>query len=320
MMTHTKLALVGPGVWGENYIKTIDKIDGINLEQIVCKNIKSKTNLSKKYYVTDILREVTESNEIDGIIIATPPCTHFQIAYEAIKSKKPVIIEKPLTLNSQDANSLLNLALTNKVNVRVNHIYLYHPVYRFLKKYIKNKKGLKFIFSQSGNYGPFREDVSPLWDWAPHDLSMCLDLIEEMPISIDAKFTKEIPDSNGNKSNINVLLGFKNQKFAELNFGNLMENKKRYLRVDFHKNSYIFDPLKYNFIQKVKLLRQKGSQLSNVNDYSDFKKSPLENLLNDFVSDIKNERFQMHDLNLAKNTVFIMELINSKLNKKIKNI
>ena len=73
--------------------------------------------------------------------------------------------------------------------------------------------------------------------------------------------------------------------------------------------SNFFDPLKYNSIQKVKLLRQKGSQLSNVNDYSDFKKSPLENLLNDFVSDIKNERFQMHDLNLAKNTVFIICLL-----------
>ncbi len=139
-MNHTRLALVGPGVWGNKYIKTIEQIDGIILEQIVCKNIKNKTNLRNKYYVTEILREITESNEIDGIIVATPPNTHFQIAYEAIKNKKPVIIEKPLTLNSKDADSLIDLAFTNKVNVRVNHIYLYHPLYRFLKKYTKNKK------------------------------------------------------------------------------------------------------------------------------------------------------------------------------------
>ena len=312
-MAHTKLALVGPGVWGENYIKTIDKLDGIKLEKIICKNIKNKTNLRKKYYVTDNLKEATESNEIDGIIVATPPNTHFQIAYQAIKSKKPVIIEKPLTLSSRDANSLIDMAIANKVNVRVNHIYLYHPVYRFLKKYIKKKIDLKFIFSQSGNYGPFREDVSPLWDWAPHDLSMCLDLIGEMPDAIDAKFTKEISSINGNMANINVLLGFKNQKFAELNFGNLMEKKIRLLRVDFQENSYIFDPLKYNSIQEVKFFGSKGTQLSKVNGYSELKKSPLEILLNDFVSDIKNKRYQIQDLKLAKNIVFIIELINNKL-------
>lgn len=314
-MNHTRLALVGPGVWGNKYIKTIEKIDGIILENIVCKNIKNKKNLRNNFYVTDILREVTESKEIDGIIVATPPNTHFQIAYEAIKNKKPVIIEKPLTLNSQEAESLIDLAFTNKTNVRVNHIYLYHSLYRILKKHIKNKKDLRFIYSQSGNHGPFREDVSPIWDWGPHDLSMCLDLIGEMPIEINARLTKEIPNSNRNMSNINVELIFKDQKFAELNFGNLMENKKRLLRLDFQECSYIFDPLKYNFIQEVKFLEQKSTQLSKVGDYSVIKKSPLENLLDDFVCDIKNESFQIQDLQLAKNVVLLIELINKKLKK-----
>ncbi len=312
-MNLTRLALVGPGVWGNNYIKTIEKMEGIILKKIVCKNTKQKFDLEKNYYVTDNLKEVTESNEIDGIIIATPPSTHFQIAIEAIKNKKPIIIEKPITLNSQDATSLIDLASKYKVNVRVNHIYLYHPMYRLLKKYIKDKIDLKFIFSQSGNFGPFREDVSPLWDWAPHDLSMCLDLIGEMPDELDAKFTKEIPNLNGNMANIRVKLGFKKHQFAELNFGNLMKEKKRFLRLDFKKSSYIFDPLKYNFIQEVKFPKQKNTKLSKIEDYAKTEKSPLENLLNEFVCDIKNGRFQMQDLNLAKNTVLIIELIQNKL-------
>ncbi len=145
---------------------------------------------------------------------------------------------------------------------------------------------------------------------------MCLDLIGEMPLEIDAKFTKEIPDLNRKMSNINVELIFKDQKFAELNFGNLMENKKRILRLDFQESSYIFDPLKYNFIQEVKFSEQKVKQLQTVGLNSEIKKSPLENLLNDFVWDIKNERFQMQDLKLAKNIVLIMELINKKLKRK----
>ena len=63
-MNNTRLALVGPGVWGKNYIKTIEKIDGINLEKIVCKEIKNSSSLLNKYHVSNILKEVTESNEI----------------------------------------------------------------------------------------------------------------------------------------------------------------------------------------------------------------------------------------------------------------
>ena len=88
MIPKIRLGLVGAGVWGRNYIKTIEQIEGVVLEKIVCKNPQNKKVLSQKYEVTDDWLGLSKSKIIDGAIIATPPSTHFDIAVEFIKNKK----------------------------------------------------------------------------------------------------------------------------------------------------------------------------------------------------------------------------------------
>ena len=95
-----RLGLIGIGRWGANYIKTIEDVDCAELKIIACKSLIKERFLSDNYLLTDNWKDVTNSKEVDGIIIATPPKMHYEIAKSSINSKKPVIIEKPVTLNS----------------------------------------------------------------------------------------------------------------------------------------------------------------------------------------------------------------------------
>jgi len=315
MIRAIRLGLIGCGEWGANYIKTIEKMNGVEIDLIACKTIKNKKSLNKKYQLTDDWRVVVNSSNIDGIIIAVPPKMHYEIASEAIKNGKPTIVEKPLTLSSREANNLFALSVENRVNVRVNHVYLYHPMYRFLKKYIKNFNNLKSICSISGNYGPFRENISSLWDWAPHDIAMCLDILGEMPIKINAKLSKQIFDSNEkyDKSNITMHLRFNNDVHAYINTGNIMESKKRFFKLNFEKKSYIFDPISYFYIQEEENLKIKEiNEINLLNDF-DFNETPLEILLKDFSKEILTSKFQVEDLKLSKNVIKIIESIDDKL-------
>ena len=309
-----RLGLIGVGKWGANYIKTIEDTDFAELKMIACKSLSKKRFLSDNYLLTDNWKDVTNSKEVDGIIVATPPKMHYEIAKSSIKSKKPVIIEKPVTLNSKDAKSLLSLALKNKVNVRVNHIYLYHPIYRALKKFIIHRNDLKSVFSEAGNFGPFRTDITPLWDWAPHDIAMCLDLLGEMPSKVNAKYTKKIFEKGFNKSNVKITLEFKNI-ISEINIGNLMEYKKRFLKLNYQYESYIFDPITYDLPQEEK---NKCIQEINKNyfDRYKFNDKPLNILLNNFIYDLLNDRFDVSDLKLAVKVVIIIELVEKILSKK----
>ena len=310
MKKNIRLALVGVGKWGKNYIRTIENIENIQLKIIGCQNLKNKDDIIHKYEVTDNWNDVTKCSEINGVIVSTPPNTHFEIASEAIKNKKHVLIEKPVTLQSKEVKELIDLSIKNNVSVKVNHIYLYHPLYRFLKKHIRNKSKIRSVYSLSGNFGPFRKDVSPLWDWAPHDLSMCLDLIGEMPNSIDATYSKKNPGNFEN--NIKVRLGFRNSKFAELNFGNLMVNKTRLFKVNFDSINFIFDPINYRTIMEEKnSLIRKVQQ--NPNFHTNVAEKPLEILVKEFVKNIPSNPIDIKDLKLAENVLILIEKIEKKL-------
>tara|TARA_B100001248_G_C27398834_1_gene468024 strand:- start:1763 stop:2719 length:957 start_codon:yes stop_codon:yes gene_type:complete len=313
MSPKVNLGLVGAGVWGRNYIKTIEQIEGVVLKKIVCKNPQKKSPLFPKYEVTNDWLELTKSNIIDGVIIASPPSTHFDIALEFIKNKKSVIIEKPLTIKAKDAEFLTNLAIKNKVNVKVNHVYLYHPMYRFLKEIIDDKTKINSIYSYSGNYGPFREDISPLWDWGPHDIAMCLDFFGDIPRVIEAKITKGISGHENKKFNVCVHLTFENNRFAELNFGNIMTRKERLFKLNFTNFSYIFDPVKYKHIKKENICNSKKLSKKIIPKNMNLEQTPLEILIKEFVEDIKNSRFEIKELRLAKDVIILLEKIEREI-------
>ena len=106
---------------------------------------------------------------LDGIIISTPPKSHYEIVKKFINKGIPVLIEKPLTLSYNDSNNLLSIVNKSRNNsiVLVDHIYLYDASFRILKTRVKNLGKIKSINSIGGSNGPFRKDVRPLWDWAP---------------------------------------------------------------------------------------------------------------------------------------------------------
>ena len=313
MIPNIGLGLVGAGVWGTNYIKTIEQIEGVVLKTIACKNTQNKKELSQKYEVTDDWLELSKSKNIDGAIIATPPSTHFDIAVEFIKNKKSVIIEKPFTINAKDAEYLFNLASINRVNVKVNHVYLYHPLYRFLKEIVKDKNKINSIYSFSGDNGPFRKDISPLWDWGPHDIAMCLDIFGEKPISIEAKITKGISSLENNRFNICTHLTFENNQYAELNFGNMMKRKERHFKINFRNFSYVFDPIKFSHIKKENIYKSLKLRESQISKTLNLGQLPLEILIKEFVEDIKNSRFEIKELNLAKDVIILLDEIERKI-------
>ena len=107
--------------------------------------------------------------DADAIIIATPAETHYSIAKEAILEGKDVLIEKPMTMDPDEAEDLLDLAYTNGVTGFVDHTHLYSPAWREMKEKVGKVRRIK---SHSG--GPCK--THPRWDWGAHDVAMRIDI------------------------------------------------------------------------------------------------------------------------------------------------
>ena len=109
-MKNYKVCVIGAGKWGKNHIHTLYQLNAlggvVDQKKQAIDHIKSLYPNCKLHFDLD----EALNNNYDGFIVSTPPITHFEIAKRIIDLNKPVLVEKPLTLNLKDAIALNNLA------------------------------------------------------------------------------------------------------------------------------------------------------------------------------------------------------------------
>ena len=187
-MKNYKICVIGAGNWGMNHIRTLNELNALG--GIVDKNpgsIKSFVRNDSKCIYHSNLDEALDSG-YDGFIVATPPNTHFKIAKRIIQSQKPILVEKPLTLNLKDAITLNKLAKQNQVNLMVGHLLLFHPAFRKIASIIKSGKlgDVQYIYSNRINLGTIRSDENVFWSFAAHDIALINYFFEETPIEVQS--------------------------------------------------------------------------------------------------------------------------------------
>jgi UDP-2-acetamido-3-amino-2,3-dideoxy-glucuronate N-acetyltransferase len=181
-----KITVVGGGRWGTNHIKTLINLD--SFMGVVETNRETQNKLRDNFENINIYNNLSESfsDNPDGYTVATPPITHFDIASEIIHNLKPVLVEKPLTLDYNSSEKLVQLAHKKKVNLMVGHVLLFHPAIQKIKEIISNNKigDIKYVYSNRLNLGTIRTDEDVFWSFAPHDISIFQYLIEDTPIDV----------------------------------------------------------------------------------------------------------------------------------------
>ena len=112
----------------------------------------------------------------DGLVVATPPATHAEISQVAISLGVPVLIEKPITLDLAELDELSAAAISEKVLVQVDHIDLFNPAWRAIRREIPNLGEVRRMRGIWQGVGPYRPDTKGRWDWGVHALAVALDV------------------------------------------------------------------------------------------------------------------------------------------------
>jgi predicted dehydrogenase len=228
-----RLGLAGAGRWGRNYIRTIAGLGGLRLARIASRNPQTGALAPPDCRIVSDWRELIDASAIDGIVIATPPASHAEIARAAILKGIPVLIEKPLALSASDARAIRDLAVERRVYALVEHTHLFSPAFRALKKLAARHGGVREIHSEAGNQGPYRRDVPVLWDWGPHDVAMCLDLMQEAPAAAACTVKAET---------VSIALSFPSGVPARILLSNSIDKTRRF-RVRCAAAEIVYDDL-----------------------------------------------------------------------------
>lgn len=186
-----RVAVLGVGYWGPNLVRNLIE-NPLCSEVAICDlDVGALGKIARRYpgvRVTSEPREVLESPDIDAVMISTPPKSHFEIARQALQHGKHVFVEKPFTLASSDGRELIALAHQRQRVVMVGHTFEYSPPVRKIGEIIRRGElgEIFYISSTRVNLGLHQKDSSVLWDLGPHDLSMLLYWLDEMPTAVMA--------------------------------------------------------------------------------------------------------------------------------------
>jgi len=242
------IALIGAGYWGKNLIRVFNQL---NVLKIICDLDKKVLEKRKKEYpnleVTTDFSKILENRDIKAVVVATPAATHYNLIKRSLQAGKDVFVEKPLALKVKRGRELVELAGKGGRILMVGHLLLYHPAIVKLKELIERGELGKILYISSNrlNFGKLRREENVLWSFAPHDISVIIDILG-MPEKVSATgksyLQKDIADVT--LSN----LKFEGDQFAYIFVSWLNPFKEQKLSIIGSKRMAVFDGVESKLI------------------------------------------------------------------------
>lgn len=184
------VAVVGVGYWGKNLVRNFHELGALAM---LCDGAPSAEALCSDKYpgvrFTRDFNEVLADPSIHAVALATPAVTHYEMAKAAILAGKDVLVEKPLAIDVKHGEHLVSLARANGRILMVGHILRYHPAVLKLQDLIRSGAlgKINYLYSNRLNIGKIRTEENITWSFAPHDISVMLALLNEMPTRVSCQ-------------------------------------------------------------------------------------------------------------------------------------
>jgi len=319
------VGVIGVGRWGMNYLRALRSAKNASVRWI-CSSTKetlkkaiAETKLKARS--TTSYKEILNDREVDAVIIATSASTHYGIAKDSLLSGKHALVEKPVCLNSKDAADLLKISNKKNKILMAGHLHLFNPGIQRIKSDMK--AGLfgriNYIsITHTGN-GPVRNDMSALWDFFPHSVSILLHFLEENPIEISASGASFL--NKGIEDIATMNLKFQGNIFAESMCSWLSPLKRMEVIVAGEKLYAVFDD--YAIENKLLYCRNRpkmknGKAVTEDNGCEAVKiteAKPLAEQVKHFLYCIENKKIPINDGNAALKVTKIIECAEESMKK-----
>ena len=176
------IAVVGCGHWGKNLVRNFSDLG--SLAAVCDPNAEVAQKYADQYLVKNYsFSEILNNLSIEGVVLAVPAPLHASMAIEVMNAGKHVYVEKPLAMNSLEAEKMIASAEENGVQLMVGHLLQYHPIFMALRTLVESGEmgALQYIYSNRLSFGKVRSEEDVIWSFAPHDISMILALTGHKP-------------------------------------------------------------------------------------------------------------------------------------------
>jgi predicted dehydrogenase len=271
MKSPINVGVVGCGYWGPNLARNFHSTNNAKLS-LVCDaseaRLKHMKNLYPAIETTTDLQHAVNGSGLDAVVIATPVRFHYEMAKTALEAGKHTFIEKPMASSVAECQSLVDIARKNGLVLMIGHTFLYSPTVRKIKQIIDQGDigDILYVCSRRLNLGLFQKDINVAWDLAPHDLSIILYIMGDVPETVScsgmAHVTKDIEDV------IVMNLGFSEKRCAIVHNSWLDPRKVREMTIVGTKRMIVYDDVATH--EKIKIFDARVETPPHYDTFAEF--------------------------------------------------
>lgn len=244
-----KVGVIGCGYWGPNFVRNFQRTEGAEMVAVADLD---PDRLARMRAILPHLETTTDAEALlsdpalDAVVVTTPVSSHFELARRALEAGKHVLVTKPFTRTSREAEELIALAERVGRVVMVDHTFVYTGAVRTIGELIEAGElgTLHYCDSARVNLGLLQPDTNVLWDLGPHDLSILEHWLRARPVKVSAVGSDPIGYSEkGFESVVYVNLWLEDGMMAHLHLSWLSPVKLRRTLISGSRKMVVYDHL-----------------------------------------------------------------------------
>jgi predicted dehydrogenase len=323
MVKPISVGVVGCGYWGPNLIRNFRGLSDCNLN-LICDTNPARLKHLKSLYselegATDF-QHMLNGAGLDAIVIATSVKHHYPMAKASLLAGKHTFIEKPMASSVAQCEELVEIAKKNGLILMVGHTFLYSPSVRKIKQVVDSGDigEIRYISARRLNLGLFQKDINVAWDLAPHDISIILHILGEMPLAVNCQGSAHI--TRGIEDVTAMCLTFSKNRSAIVQSSWLDPKKVREMTIVGSKRMIHYDDVAQQ--EKIKIFDVRVDAPAHYDTFAEFhyayhygdmyapfikQEEPLKTECQHFLDCIKNGTQPMTDGNKGLELVKILE-------------
>jgi len=271
MKKQIKVGVAGCGYWGPNLIRNFRGLPDCQLK-LICDLNTSRLDHLKRLYPgiqtgTDYGHMLNGAN-LDAVVIATNVKNHYPMAKAALLAGKHTFIEKPMAGCAEHCEELVEIAKKNGLVLMTGHTFLYSPVVRKVKEIVAagDIGEIRYICARRLNLGLFQKDINVTWDLAPHDLSIILYIMGELPITVNCHGSAHI--TPGIEDVTTMCLTFSDQRSAIIHSSWLDPRKVREMTIVGSKRMIVYDDVEP--LEKIRIFDTRVERPPHYDTFGEF--------------------------------------------------
>ena len=221
-----KLGVVGVGYLGEFHAQKYASMEDVDLVGLVDINLERAQEMARKYHTKAYGSHAEILSLVDGLSLAVPTVSHFEIGHDILDHGIDLLIEKPITFKLSDADQLIEAAKKNNAILQVGHIERFNPAVVKMESLLS-----KPFFIDSHRLACFTNrgtDVDVILDLMIHDLDIILHIVNAEITEIHAV---GMPVVSGKIDIANVRIVFSNGTVANLTVSRVSSESLRTMRI-----------------------------------------------------------------------------------------